>query len=133
MAILSQIMIKNPHQIKSDALIQEAAKQLTDRRIGSLLVEKNGQVIGILTETDIVRKAVAKGLDLKKEKVELILSKPVITVEVSRSPEDAHDLMAENRVRHLVVTDAGKIVGIVSVRDLLVFFKRQSEPHIGVD
>jgi len=89
--------------------------------------------VGIVTETDLVRKAVAKGADLVKEKVEAIMSAPVASIDIHRTPQDAHDMMADLGVRHLAVTDAGKIVGLLSVRDLLVYFKRVSEPRITQD
>jgi len=76
---------------------------------------------------------VAKGSDLSKEKVEAIMSAPVSSIDIHRTPQDAHDMMADLGVRHLAVTDAGKIVGLLSVRDLLVYFKRVSEPRITQD
>jgi signal-transduction protein with cAMP-binding, CBS, and nucleotidyltransferase domain len=133
MATLGQLVNRKIKAVEEDITIREAAELMGTQRIGSLLVEKNGQYMGIVTETDIVRKAVAQGLDLKKEKVVAIASSPVISLDIYRTPQDAHDLMAETGVRHLGITDKGKIVGIVSVRDLLVFFKKQSEPRMGID
>ena len=124
------------HQIKkvsNASTIQEAAKMMSDHQIGSLFVEKNGEFIGIVTETDITQRAAARGIDLKKEKVEAIMSSPLISLEKDRSAQDAFDLMGDERVRHLGVTDRGKVVGIISVRDLLVHFKKQSEPQMGID
>ena len=122
-----------PKKIGPSALIQEAAILMSDQRIGSLFIEKNGEFIGIVTDTDIVRRAVAKGTDLKTEKVETIMSSPLISLEKDRSPQNAFDLMSDERVRHLGITDRGKIVGVVSVRDLLVHFQMQSEPQMGID
>jgi len=126
-------MNKNILKIDHRASVQEAALRIKEKKVGSLLVEKEGQYVGIITETDIVRKAVALGLDLKKETVGSIMSSPVITLDQQRTPTDAHDLMGEYGVRHLGVTQNGKIVGIVSVRDILIFFKGQSEPKMGID
>jgi CBS domain-containing protein len=120
-------------KISLGTTIQEAARIMGIQKVGSLFVEKDGQLIGILTETDVVRKAAAKGLDLKKDTVESIISKPIISIELTRSPQDAFDLMGEVGIRHLGITERGKIVGVLSVRDLLVYFKKQSEPRMGID
>ncbi|HXC61083.1 MAG TPA: CBS domain-containing protein [Nitrospiria bacterium] len=133
MATLGQLVNRKIQAVKQDTTIREAAELMKRQRIGSLLVEKDGQYVGIVTETDIVRKAAAQGLDLKKEKVITIASSPVITLDIYRTPQDAHDLMGEVGVRHLGISDKGKVIGIVSVRDLLVFFKKQSEPRMGID
>ncbi len=133
MMTVGHLMNKEVQTINDEATVQEAARKMKEKKIGSLLVEKKGQIAGIITETDIVRKAVAQGLDLKKKTVGSLMSSPVITLDQQRSPRDAYDLMGENGVRHLGVTQNGKIVGIVSVRDLLTFFKGQSEPKMGID
>lgn len=126
-------MNKDIQKIDHQAAVQEAALKMRAKKIGSLLVEKGGQYVGIITETDIVRKAVALALDLKKETVGSMMSSPVITLDQQRTPRDAHDLMGEVGVRHLGITQNGKIVGVVSVRDILIFFKGQSEPKMGID
>ena len=133
MLALQETMTRNLKTIRHDATVQEAAQRMKDDKVGSLLVDRGGQVVAIVTETDIVRKAVAKGADLGKEKVEAIMSSPIASIEIQRTPQDAHDMMADLGVRHLAVTDKGKIVGLLSVRDLLVYFKRVSEPKITQD
>jgi len=133
MTTIGHLMNKNIQKIDHQVTVQEAALKMKEKKIGSLLVEKGEQYIGIITETDIVRKAVAHGLDLNKKTVGSLMSSPVITLDQQRSPRDAHDLMGENGVRHLGVTQNGKIVGVVSVRDILIFFKGQSEPKMGID
>ncbi len=133
MLALQETMTKNLKTIRHDTTIQETARRMKEDKVGSLLVERGGQVVAIVTETDIVRKAVARGADLGKENVETIMSAPVASIEIQRTPQDAHDMMADLGVRHLAVTDKGKIVGLLSVRDLLVYFKRVSEPRITQD
>ena len=133
MLALQESMTRNLKAIRHDTTIQETARRMKDEKVGSLLVERGGQVVAIVTETDIVRKAVAKGADLGKERVETIMSSPIASIDIQRTPQDAHDMMADLGVRHLGVTDKGKIVGLLSVRDLLVYFKRVSEPRITQD
>jgi CBS domain-containing protein len=130
---LARLMNRALKKISYGTTIQEASRIMGIQKVGSLFVEKDGELVGILTETDIVRKAAAKGMDLKKDRVDAIISKPIISIEITRSPQDAFDLMGEVNVRHLGITERGKIVGVLSVRDLLVYFKKQSEPRMGID
>jgi signal-transduction protein with cAMP-binding, CBS, and nucleotidyltransferase domain len=130
---LTHLMNRELKKISYGTTIQEASRIMGIQKVGSLLVEKDGQWVGILTETDIVRKAAAMGMDLKKDTVDSIISKPIISIEITRSPQDAFDLMGEVGIRHLGITERGKVVGILSVRDLLIHFKKQSEPRMGID
>ncbi len=133
MSSLVQVMRKDLKKIAHDALVVDAAKRMRDEKVGSLFVDKKGELIGIVTETDVVRRAVAEGKDLKKSTVESIMTKPIKTIESVRTVQDAHDMMGDLGVRHLGVTEKGKLIGLVSVRDLLVYFKTFSEPRITQD
>ncbi|MBM4123120.1 MAG: CBS domain-containing protein [Nitrospira sp.] len=133
MPSLAQVMRRELKKIAHDNSVREAAKRMRDERIGSLMVEKGGQLVGIVTETDVVRRAVAGDKNLGKITVESIMTSPIASIEVMRTVQDAHDMMGDLGVRHLGVTEQGKLVGLVSVRDLLVYFKRVSEPKITQD
>ena len=78
---------------------------------------------GVVSEADLVRKAMAHGKDPAHTSVRTVMSSPLITIEIDRSAHDASDLMAEHGIRHLPITQDGQIVGMVSVRDLLRYFK----------
>jgi signal-transduction protein with cAMP-binding, CBS, and nucleotidyltransferase domain len=90
------------------------------------LVKKGNDFSGIITETDIVR-AVAERDDVAATSVVQVMSSPILTVEKKLSPHYARELMADKRIRHLAVTEDGKIVGILSARDLLAYFKTVSK------
>lgn len=133
MSTLRELMRRELKQVPAATPVQEAAKRMRDEGIGSLFIEKGSRLIGIVTDTDVVRRAVADKKDLDRITVEQIMTSPIATIEASRAVQDAHDLMGDLGVRHLGVTEAGKLVGLVSVRDLLVYFKRYSEPKIMQD
>ena len=133
MSSLAQIMRKDLKKIAHSASVREAARRMRDDRLGSLLVDNGGKLIGIITETDLVRRGIAEGTDLNQATVQSIMTSPIATIEITRTLQDAHDMMGDLGVRHLGVTDTGKLVGLVSVRDLLVYFKRVSEPKITQD
>lgn len=133
MPTLAQVMQTGLKKITSQSTIAEAAKKMRDDRVGALLVEKKGELIGLVTETDVVRKALAEGKDPAKTSVENVMTVPLNSIQVTRSLQDAYDMMADLGVRHLVVRAAGEVIGIVSVRDLLIYFKHVSEPKIAQD
>jgi len=107
--------------IERDTDAQTAARIMRDRGIGSLFVTNGKEIIGILTDTDMVRRVVAAGADTHKTTAEQIMSAPILTIEQNKTVLDANDLMAQTHVRHLGVTQDGKLVGMISVRDLVVF------------
>ena len=130
---VAQVMRKELKKIAHDASVRDAAKRMRDERIGSLFVEKGDKLVGIVTETDVVRRAVAEWSDLNKVTVQNIMTTPIASIESNRTIQDAHDMMGDLGVRHLGVTEAGTLVGLVSVRDLLISFKSISEPRITQD
>ena len=84
--------------------------------------------MGILTESDFVRKAAAEGKNVSTLTVEALMQQPVISIESTKTVRDAMDRMGDFGVRHLMVTEAGKVAGMVSVRDILLHFKSISAP-----
>ena len=107
--------------IERDTDAQTAARIMRDRGIGSLFVTNGKEIIGILTDTDMVRRVVAAGADTRKTTAEQIMSAPILTIEENKTVLDANDMMAQTHIRHLGVTHDGKLVGMISVRDLVVF------------
>jgi len=107
--------------VERDTDAQTAARIMRDRGIGSLFVTNGKEIVGILTDTDMVRRVVAAGADTHKTTVEQIMSAPIMTIEEGKTLLDANDLMAQTHLRHLGVTKDGKLVGMISVRDLVVF------------
>lgn len=123
MATVGQLMTRNLSVIDESQGIQHAAQQMHAKRIGSLLVKCGDEFVGIVTETDVVQ-AVAEQPDvICTLLVKALMSSPIITVDRNMSPHYARDLMADRKIRHLGVTEEGEIVGIMSVRDLLTYFK----------
>lgn len=137
MATIGQLMTRDLSFVSEDASIQEAAKYMHTKRIGSLLVKKESDFSGIVTETDVVQAVAEQPAEMERLKVKALMSSPIITVGRNMSPHYARDLMADRKIRHLAVTgEDGKIVGIISVRDLLSYFKtvskelQTSEEHV---
>jgi CBS domain-containing protein len=133
MSTVAKIMNKNPKSVGPKMSIASAAKMMRAARVGSLFVKKGKQLVGVVTDTDIVRRAVASGKPLGKLTVEKIMTTPICTIEGSQSIDDAQDMMADLGVRHLGVTKNGEISGVVSVRDLLLHYKRYAQSKISTE
>ncbi len=133
MSTVAKIMNKNPKSVGPKMSIASAAKTMRAARVGSLFVKKGKQLVGVVTDTDIVRRAVASGKPLGKLTVEKIMTTPICTIEGSQSIDDAQDMMADLGVRHLGVTKNGEISGVVSVRDLLLHYKRYAQSKISTE
>ena len=98
--------------------VSEAARLMDERSIGSVLIEENGRVIGIMTERDILRKIVAKGKNPDKVKVKEIMNDPVITIDANEDILEASKIMDEKKIRRLVVVENGQIVGKITANSI---------------
>jgi len=104
--------------IPPDATVFEAIQKMADKNVGALLVTEQEKLVGVLSERDYTRKVALKGKSSKELKVREIVSAPV-TVTPKHSIEDCMRLMTEQRVRHLPVLEGEKILGVVSIGDLV--------------
>jgi len=115
---ISEIMTAAAVTDRADDALTDAARKMWAQQTGSLLVlDGSGALIGIITERDILQ-AVAQGTDLKTTTVRGVMATDVITAHAGTSLREAAALMTEHWIRHLPVTERGKLVGIVSQRDL---------------
>ena len=119
MLTVDQIMTKSLVNIESGRSAIEAAKLKKTHSIGSVFVEKDNRIIGIVTEPDIIRKVVGAERVPYYVPVEEIMSSPVIGIDWRRPITEAADMMERYKTRHLAVLNGGSVVGILSVRDLL--------------
>ncbi|BCA52873.1 hypothetical protein W02_00130 [Nitrospira sp. KM1] len=119
MITVDQLMTRHIVDIAAGTSAIEAARLMKSRKVGSVLVRRNNEVIGIVTEPDIVRKVVGAERIPYYIAVDEIMSSPVIGIDARRPVTEAADLMEQHGTRHLAVMKGGSIVGILSVRDLL--------------
>jgi CBS domain-containing protein len=116
---VADYMSPDVRSVHRAASIKEAGRLLQKWKVGSLLVDDGSRYIGIITDTDLSRKAVAKGLDPNTTTVTMCMTKAVVTIEDSEALSEAETLMKKNGIRHLPVTEDGTIIGVLSVADLL--------------
>ncbi|MCU7840316.1 MAG: CBS domain-containing protein [Candidatus Thiodiazotropha sp. (ex Troendleina suluensis)] len=105
--------------IDLNASVFEALKLMAEKGIGSLVVLENGDVAGLFSERDYARNIILKGRTSKETRVEEIMTRHVIVVKPQQSVEECMAIMTEKRVRHLPVMQDEKLVGIISIGDLV--------------
>jgi CBS domain-containing protein len=123
---IREIMTVNPICLAADTLIADPARKMKEHNIGDVVVEKNGKLCGIVTDRDIVVRAVAESKDASKTNLESICSKDVTSLGPDQTDEEAVQLMKEKALRRLPVVQNGKVVGIVSLGDLAIHKDRRS-------
>jgi CBS domain-containing protein len=117
---VEQIMTRNPRTVDSSDTITDAARVMRDSDIGDVVVMEDGQVSGIVTDRDIVIRAVSEGRDPDSTSVSDVCTTGVETIEPEASVDDALRLMREKDIRRLPVAKNGRPVGILSLGDLAV-------------
>ncbi len=105
--------------VPKEMTVSDAAKAMCDGRVGSALVTENGRLIGIVTERDFMKKVVAEGKDPKVVIIKDVMTTDVKTVDASATIESCFQPMKDYKCRHLPVLKEGKLVGIISIRDVL--------------
>lgn len=117
--------------IAPTATVYEAIARMSDRGVGALLVLSEGRLEGILSERDYARKVILKERSSKDTPVWEIMTERVITASPNSTVEECMRVMTENRIRHLPVVDGERVVGIVSIGDLVNWTITAHEETIG--
>lgn len=120
---IAVMMCRTLHRISPDASLVEAARVMREAKVGALLVFEGNDYSGLVSESDLVRKGMAESCSAETTRVRTVMSSPLVSIDSAASAHEASDVMAERGIRHLAVFDDGQIVGIISVRDLLRYFK----------
>ena len=112
------MMTKDIVSVEGTTAINEALNLMVEKNIGSVVVTRDGEIVGIMTERDIVRKCCPVN-QCTVMKAEEIMSSPLVTIDAGAAIGEAADLMAQRKIRRLLVTEEGKIRGIITERDVL--------------
>ncbi len=105
--------------IAEEAKVMEAAKIMSDRRIGSLVVVRGEKVVGIFTERDVLNRVVARHLDPLKTVVKEVMTTPVAVCQPTTKLAECRSVMTEKRIRHLPVVKENRLLGMISSGDIL--------------
>ena len=107
------------HTIGPDATVFDAIKAMAEKSIGALLVTEGDAIVGIVTERDYARKIVLMARKSRETRVRDVMSSKVMYVQPDHTAEQCMALMTENRFRHLPVMDGGRLIGMLSIGDLV--------------
>ncbi len=107
------------YTISSDATVFEALGELAEKDIGALVVMDGDKLVGMFSERDYARKIVLKGLSSKISKVGELMTPKVFTISPEKSLDDCMKLMSTKKIRHVPVLERGKLVGLVSIGDIV--------------
>jgi signal-transduction protein with cAMP-binding, CBS, and nucleotidyltransferase domain len=123
---LRELVHREIKKVNPMTTIGDTARMMRLYKIGSVFIEEDGQFIGIITESDIVRKVLTKGIPFESPS-RIGMNSPLIEIDIDRSVIEANHLMHFNGIRHLSVSEKGKIIGMISVRDLVRHFSTEKE------
>jgi len=126
---VSDIMSTRLESIRTSESAKEAAKKMLDKNVSSLIVvDEDGQAIGIITERDIARGVCIHDVLSKEFKVHHLMTSPLSTIDPSLSAEMAANRMLQDKVRHLIVKEDDKTVGIVTATNFIDYLNEQLDP-----
>jgi CBS domain-containing protein len=112
-------------QIDGDATVFDAITKMVEANVGSVLVADEGEIVGIVTERDYLRRVTLQGRTEKETPVRDIMSSPVYVVTPDTQIDECMALMTDRRIRHVPVVDEGRLVGVISIGDLVKFISKQ--------
>ena len=116
--LVKEAMKTNPVIVKPSITVLEAAKLMKKKKIGNVIVVEKKQPIGILTESDILKKVVAEGRNANEVTVEEVMSTPIVVIDPYMSLEQAMKTMGKCNIRRLPVTENGELTGIITQKDI---------------
>ena len=126
---VSDIMSTRLESIRTSESAKEAAKKMLDKNVSSLVVvDEDGQAIGIITERDIARGVCIHDVLSKEFKVHHLMTSPLSTIDPTLSAEMAANRMLQDKVRHLIVKEDDKTVGIVTATNFIDYLNEQLDP-----
>jgi len=132
MAVLKDLLSeKRLYFVKTGMNVFDAAKYMDLHNIGAVpVLDKENKLKGIFSERDLVRRCIARELDLKETKIDDVMTSQVYVIEITDTPEYCMQIMKQQKIRHMPVIEEHKLVGLISMRDLLLYDMKIKEEKI---
>ena len=116
---VEDVMVEDIISVSENATVKEAAELMNQHEIGCLVVVKDKKPVGIVTETDMVKRVILKPIDPEKTKVRKIMSRPLVVVSPQMNLEEASKIMRKRKIKKLPVIKKGRLVGLITMTDIV--------------
>ena len=118
------------HCITPDATVYDAIARMVQHNVGALVVSDGSRILGMFTERDYLRRVTLEDRDAKTTRVHEVMTAKVVGIEPGRSIEECMATMTQARIRHLPVTEGDRLLGIISIGDVVKYLSREREVEI---
>jgi signal-transduction protein with cAMP-binding, CBS, and nucleotidyltransferase domain len=115
--------------VDSQTTVLETVKLMREKKIGSVLITEKEETIGIFTETDLLRKVIAEESSPKEVLISSVMSKPLMTIDCEMTMVAGFLKMQQSNIRHLGITEKGKIIGVISIKDIANYYVNKFRPN----